>query len=174
MHHTTDLHALSLKLRAGYFIVSAAGNLCSTSLICYRLIRMDTKMRKLFHDGPDSLERVNTVLYSRISMVLIDSALPFALFGVACAVISQVLALDQESPDKNANIAYNIIWPLWFTSCVRALLRVVFTRASTMLICFVGPRSAAHHLSDCDRKLKGSESDSWNETGDAHAGDTLR
>lgn len=143
-------------------MLSSISNLCATGLICHRLIRIDSKMRRLFHDGPDSLERFNATPYSKISMVLVESALPFALFGLACAIISQVLAMDQHNPDKVARIVYNIIFPLWVTSCV--CRRFARKGRSRMTDLSVGPRTSAHHLSDCRRKLLGFRSNSRSES----------
>lgn len=119
--HTPEYAEVYVRLQAAYFFLSSGVNISATGLICFRLARMDTKMRKLTEDAPYLRK---TTPYSRISMILLESALPFTLFGLACAAISQTLAINHFN--VGASSAYHIIWPLWVISCGLAPQVIIF------------------------------------------------
>ncbi|KAH6907507.1 hypothetical protein BKA70DRAFT_1427886 [Coprinopsis sp. MPI-PUGE-AT-0042] len=118
---TPDSNALYIKLQAAYFFLSSGVNITATALICLRLARMDSKMRKL---SEDATYLQSAASYSRISLILIESALPFTVFGLAAAAISQVLVVKHV--DAGASSAYHIIWPLWVISCGLAPQLIIF------------------------------------------------
>lgn len=70
-----------------YFIAATAVNVVATTLICARLLHMKFHLLRL----DQSTERFGRgAAYNRITMILIESALPSTAVGLSCAVLSVV------------------------------------------------------------------------------------
>ncbi|KAH6908813.1 hypothetical protein BKA70DRAFT_1278902 [Coprinopsis sp. MPI-PUGE-AT-0042] len=85
---------------------------------------MASKMRILFESGDAGCPPQNIIPYTRILTILIESALPFTLFGIVCAILSQILA--SKAQDLGALSAYQIVLPLWIISCGLAPMLIIF------------------------------------------------
>jgi hypothetical protein len=95
-------HGLTLH-RGLYFLVATSVNLTATVLICIRLLRTHRRMKKALVSNSSftvdaapagtttvATERVgeSVVPYTRVATVLIESALPFTVLGIATAIVA--------------------------------------------------------------------------------------
>ncbi|KAH6908853.1 hypothetical protein BKA70DRAFT_254162 [Coprinopsis sp. MPI-PUGE-AT-0042] len=105
---------LVIRIQTAYFISSVSVSLVATTLICIRLLTFKRKVEKAM----GGREVQSQVPYLRIVGILVESALPFTIFGIACAVSSSLFAHLEETTPTNA--AYHIVWPLWVISSALA------------------------------------------------------
>ncbi|KAJ2933714.1 hypothetical protein H1R20_g3385, partial [Candolleomyces eurysporus] len=92
-----------------WFILSVAVNALVTSLICFKLLRAQGRLRGVLND-----ETVQ--VYTSVVAILVESALPFTVLGVVAGVIN-ALGYQVSSAFDEA----------WFAFCVR-ILRFLFPR----------------------------------------------
>ncbi|KAH6901893.1 hypothetical protein BKA70DRAFT_1405251 [Coprinopsis sp. MPI-PUGE-AT-0042] len=95
-NHGSTLH------RGLYYFVATSVNLTATLLICVRLLCAKRWMKRVLGSAAGSsnssdaatitTERVGdpVVPYTRIAIVLIESALPFTLLGIAAAIVASI------------------------------------------------------------------------------------
>ncbi|KAH6908852.1 hypothetical protein BKA70DRAFT_1222432 [Coprinopsis sp. MPI-PUGE-AT-0042] len=105
---------LVIKLLTAYYISSISVNVIATTLICFRLLSFKRKMEKTL----GAYRLTSEIPYLRIASILIESALPFTIFGVACAVSSALFENLEISTQTHA--IYHITWPLWVVSSALA------------------------------------------------------
>lgn len=73
--------------RGLYYLFATSVNVVATTLICVRLLRMKRRVEKM----DSSTERLGgSIPYTRVTMVLIESALPFTAMGVSTGIIALV------------------------------------------------------------------------------------
>ncbi|KAH6901835.1 hypothetical protein BKA70DRAFT_1157475 [Coprinopsis sp. MPI-PUGE-AT-0042] len=73
--------------RGLYFLFATSVNVVATTLICIRLLRMKRRVEKM----DSSTERLGgTIPYTRVTMVLVESALPFTVMGISTGIIALV------------------------------------------------------------------------------------
>lgn len=70
-----------------YYVVATSVNVTATTLICFRLLQMKRKLASTAR-LPGSFGGGGP--YGRISMILIESALPFTIVGVLCSILAFV------------------------------------------------------------------------------------
>ncbi|KAH6907490.1 hypothetical protein BKA70DRAFT_357270 [Coprinopsis sp. MPI-PUGE-AT-0042] len=120
-------------LSAAYFL-SIGVNICATALIILRLRRTDREIRAV-ENRPH--EDASDTPYNRIAIMLVESALPFTLFGIAAATASTLLPTD-NSLEVGTTSAMTLIWPLWINSCAIAPQLIIF-RVATGASWITGP-----------------------------------
>ncbi|KAH6901884.1 hypothetical protein BKA70DRAFT_1521501 [Coprinopsis sp. MPI-PUGE-AT-0042] len=100
-----------------YYLVATSVNLTATALICIRLLRTRRWLKRVLgsegasnSDDAATTERVgdSVVPYTRVTTVLIESALPFTLLGVAAAIVAFV----NTSPANYARIFSSRLWTI--------------------------------------------------------------
>jgi hypothetical protein len=74
--------------RGLYYLSATSVNLAATTLICLRLWRTKRQMDKV---GLSEMRVVEPVPYVRLTVVLLESALPFTVVGVSTAVLAFVV-----------------------------------------------------------------------------------
>ncbi|KAH6901833.1 hypothetical protein BKA70DRAFT_1435446 [Coprinopsis sp. MPI-PUGE-AT-0042] len=110
----------SISVYRGLYYLAATGvNLTATSLICLRLWRMKRQVDKA---GISGRRTVEPVPYVKLTMVLIESALPFTALGISTAVLAFV-----DTPAANdARIFSSRLWTIASGLTAQAILyRVV-------------------------------------------------
>ncbi|KAH6901901.1 hypothetical protein BKA70DRAFT_1405255 [Coprinopsis sp. MPI-PUGE-AT-0042] len=96
--------------RGLYYLVATSVNLSATVLICVRLLRVKQEMNRALGSSIPTTERVwaSAVPYTRVTMLLMESALPFTLLGIAAAILTFV---NSDSAQK-AQIFTNRMWTM--------------------------------------------------------------
>jgi hypothetical protein len=62
-------------------------NIVATTLICVRLLRMKQKVGKI---DTSTVRLGGSIPYTKVTMVLIESALPFTVMGISTGIIALV------------------------------------------------------------------------------------
>ena len=106
--------ALYGRVQSAFLFLSVGVNVCATALIIVRLRQSDRELRAA--ESRLSGAKSNTP-YAKVAIMLIESALPFSLFGIAAAIASTLFAAS-DSLDLRPAQAIAIIWPLWVNTCV--------------------------------------------------------
>jgi hypothetical protein len=101
--NTSDVGLLHLGL---YYLIATSVNLVATTLICVRLVRMKHLVNKLSASSP--IENPGESPYSRVTAILLESALPFTLLGI----LSSVVAFVDTSGAKDARIFAGRMWTI--------------------------------------------------------------
>jgi hypothetical protein len=112
-------HIFYKRIQSSFFFLSLGVNICATTLIVVRLRRTDREMRAAENRLPEDV--VDTP-YAKIAIMLVESALPFTLFGAAAAIAATLFAVDKDFELVAAG-TINIILPLWINSSVSPILR---------------------------------------------------
>ncbi|KAH6908854.1 hypothetical protein BKA70DRAFT_1279011 [Coprinopsis sp. MPI-PUGE-AT-0042] len=105
---------LVIQIQSAYFITSVSVNLVATGLICFRLLSFKKRVEKAL--GEYRLK--SEVPYLGISAILIESALPYTIFGLACTVLTALAGVEEIYAATHA--AYHLLWPMWVISCALA------------------------------------------------------
>jgi hypothetical protein len=72
-----------------YYLFATSANVVATTLICVRLLRMKRKAEKM----DTSIVRLGgSIPYTRVTMLLIESALPLTVMGISTGIIALVKA----------------------------------------------------------------------------------
>ncbi|KAH6907489.1 hypothetical protein BKA70DRAFT_1283152 [Coprinopsis sp. MPI-PUGE-AT-0042] len=121
-----ERHAFYRRVQAAFLFLSLGVNICATTLIILRLRRTDRELRvaESHLNG-----EIGETPYKKISIMLVESALPFTLFGIAAAIASTLFAANDGLEVETAS-AINIIWPLWVNSCAIAPQLIIFRVAT--------------------------------------------
>ena len=91
--------------RGIYFLLATSVNVVATTLICIRLLRMKHQVEK----ANSSTEKFGGSLpYTKVTMVLIESALPFTVMGISTGII----ALVKTSASYYAWIFVSRLWTI--------------------------------------------------------------
>ncbi|KAH6901897.1 hypothetical protein BKA70DRAFT_1521554 [Coprinopsis sp. MPI-PUGE-AT-0042] len=107
-------HGVALH-RGLYYLAATSVNLAATVLICIRLLRTRRWMKRVLgsEDTSNSEDAATTELvggpvvpYTRVAIVLIESALPFTLLGIAAAIV----AFANTRSANNAHIFASRLW----------------------------------------------------------------
>jgi hypothetical protein len=108
--------SLVIKIQAAYFIASISVSVVATGLICYRLLSFKKRVERALGECQLGSE----VPYVGISAILIESALPYTIFGLACTVLIALAGVEKIYTATHA--AYHILWPMWVVSCASQFL----------------------------------------------------
>ena len=99
---TSMLKGKPIKLAVPWVALSVSLNVIVTSMICFRLMRMRTRMREVL-----SPEMSN--MYTGIATMLIESAAPFSILGIGLVVTAL-----QKGP---LVFAFGFVWSIF---CVKS------------------------------------------------------
>ncbi|TFK19057.1 hypothetical protein FA15DRAFT_223723 [Coprinopsis marcescibilis] len=112
------------KLQAAYFLASVGASVISTGLIVSRLIRMKNELRRSLPEDTRAFS-----VYDRVVSILIESALPFTIFGVVSAI---TFALESPSGTDShgtrnvpIEVATSVVIPLWCLSLGLAPMLII-------------------------------------------------
>ncbi|KAH6901899.1 hypothetical protein BKA70DRAFT_1521556 [Coprinopsis sp. MPI-PUGE-AT-0042] len=127
-------HGVTLH-RGLYYLVATSVNLTATVLICIRLLRTGRWMKRVLgSEGISSsndaatTERVGdqVVPYTRVAIVLIESALPFTMLGIAAAIVAFV----DTTPANHALIFSSRLWTMASGLTAQVIIYRVITGTS--------------------------------------------
>lgn len=139
-----DPHAidLTLHLSSAYQGLSVLVTILVTSSISYRLMKEQKRLVGL-------LGREVTAKYTSASAILIESALPFTIFGIGTVILSSISTRRAAGGPMALAIVTSVVDSLWYCSSVSAplfSLQGELTRAHGRK---PGAMSASHHI-PCD------------------------
>ncbi|KAH6913429.1 hypothetical protein BKA70DRAFT_721415 [Coprinopsis sp. MPI-PUGE-AT-0042] len=98
---TSNIGLLQLGV---YYLFATSVNMLATTLICVRLLRMKRLVDKI--SASSTTERMGGSPYSRVTMILMESALPFTVLGI----LSAVFALVDTDRARHARIFTGRLW----------------------------------------------------------------
>jgi hypothetical protein len=101
--NTSGVGLLHLGL---YYLIATSVNLVATTLICVRLVRMKHLVNKLSAASP--IENSGDSPYSRVTAILLESALPFTVLGI----LSSVVAFVDTNGANHARIFASRMWTI--------------------------------------------------------------
>lgn len=118
--------ALYRRVQSAFLFLSVGVNVCATALIILRLRQSDRELRAAERRLGGSK---SDTPYNKVAIMLVESALPFSLFGIAAAIASTLFAVN-DSLEMGSAHAISIIWPLWVNSCAIAPQLIIFRVAT--------------------------------------------
>ncbi|TFK21248.1 hypothetical protein FA15DRAFT_758843 [Coprinopsis marcescibilis] len=107
--------SVNYDFMAAYFLSVAVLCLLTTILIAIRLVGMEKDMQALPIKPANTAEK--TTPYTRALVVLIESALPFTLFGILVVVSAGFASLNPRDSVANAMYVLTPLW-IWTSFCV--------------------------------------------------------
>jgi hypothetical protein len=110
------------RVQSAFLFLSIGVNICATALIVVRLRRTDREMRVAENHLPH--EDVSNTPYTKIAIVLVESALPFTIFGTTAGIAATLFAINKDFNVVTAG-TINIILTLWINSCVSLILHLL-------------------------------------------------
>ncbi|KAF6753814.1 hypothetical protein DFP72DRAFT_813768 [Ephemerocybe angulata] len=114
-----DVHSEdSNRLESARTFISVSVNVLATTYLATRLYQQDRQRRLLFQDHKDDT-------YRKIARMLIESAVPPAVFGVVYAAFTMI-PLDLTSQRVHATLALKLTFSFLFFSCTLAPQVIIF------------------------------------------------
>ncbi|EAU81315.2 hypothetical protein CC1G_07245 [Coprinopsis cinerea okayama7 len=92
--------------RAAWLFTTVGVNVLVTSFVSFRLVRLERRIRAEFSPGGFS---IRTSIYSAASNLLIEAAVPAALFGVILAVIYILILVEPHPTARNAHLGTLVV-----------------------------------------------------------------
>ena len=120
-------------------------NIIITALICFRLLRAQRVT-------VSALRGSKRHTYTRV-VILVEAALPVAIFGIAEAILLVIPRGDTTKTMSDTYLSQTFFCTFYFMFTVREIFLLNVTAMLTRLTIHADPRSAGNHLPGCHRQF---------------------